>query len=218
MKTLIISDTHLGLIFDEKKCKLLKRIISSVDRVIINGDFWEGYYTSFDTFIQSPWKALFPDLLKKKTVYIYGNHDKEGYINSNVKLFSVKQGKNYTFTSGKRKFFVEHGDRIAPLWDKYFQRTPSLIIAFLSLIEQTMTKSFNKKLLHIFYRKSREKIRSFAKKNYKGNDFFVCGHIPIQEIDLENHYINSGLSKYGLLQYIIIDNGKIEAREEWHNR
>ena len=216
MKILIISDTHLGEHFEEKKFNLLRKIIAGVDKVIINGDFWEGYTTSFDTFIKSPWKRLFPYLLKRKAIYLYDNHDKKEYVNDKVKLFSVQQAKAYSFRSGNKKFFVEHGDRIAPLWDKYFHPTPSFIINFLGFIEKNMTRNFNKKLLFVFYKGAREKIKMYTRKNFKKNEFFVCGHIPLQEIDISNHYINSGLSKYGLCQYIIIENGKILAKEAWH--
>ncbi len=87
MKTIVLSDTHLYEEFDEKKFNFLKRIISKVDRVIINGDFWDSYICSFSDFINSPWKKLFPLLKTKKTVYIYGNHDKK----------SLTDKKNITF-------------------------------------------------------------------------------------------------------------------------
>ena len=45
MKTLIISDTHLYHVFDKRKFFLLKKLFSSVDQVILNGDFWDGYRT-----------------------------------------------------------------------------------------------------------------------------------------------------------------------------
>ena len=64
MKILVFSDTHLSSTFEEKKFNLLKEIISRADRVIINGDFWEGYLISFKEFLDSRWKELFP-LLKK---------------------------------------------------------------------------------------------------------------------------------------------------------
>jgi len=43
MKIAIFSDTHLRLPFEERKFKFLERVIKNVERIIINGDFWDGY-------------------------------------------------------------------------------------------------------------------------------------------------------------------------------
>ncbi len=54
MKTLIFSDTHLTNKPDPKRMAFLKKIINEADRVIINGDFWDGVFISFDQFLSSP--------------------------------------------------------------------------------------------------------------------------------------------------------------------
>jgi len=218
MKTLIFSDCHLGEKFDEEKYRFLKKIIESVDRVIINGDFWEGYEMTFDSFIESKWNLLFPALLKKKAVYIYGNHDKKEFANKKLNLFSVKQTNRYKFASGEKTFYVEHGDRIAPLLDIYFHPVPRFILNRLNTIESLVTKNFGKKILYYFYWNQSFKIKKFVKKVYKKNEFFVFGHIPIQEVDLKNHYINSGFIKHGVGQYLIVDGSTINLYEEWYDR
>jgi predicted MPP superfamily phosphohydrolase len=88
MQTLIFSDTHLTKGFNRKKYEFLREIIEPVDRVIINGDFWDGYLTSFDKFVNSEWQKLFPLLKEKQTIYLYGNHDKTKWCDSRVNLFS----------------------------------------------------------------------------------------------------------------------------------
>ena len=70
MKILVISDSHLDQNFEQDKLIFLKQLVESVDQVIINGDFWEGYSISFEEFLNSPWKELLP-LLKKKKDGIY---------------------------------------------------------------------------------------------------------------------------------------------------
>ncbi|KUK82735.1 MAG: Metallo-dependent phosphatase, partial [Microgenomates bacterium 39_6] len=87
MKTLIFSDTHLTDRLDPKKMAFLKKIINKADQVIINGDFWDGAFISFDQFLSSPWQELFSLLKKKQTIYIYGNHDKKERCGKGVSLF-----------------------------------------------------------------------------------------------------------------------------------
>jgi UDP-2,3-diacylglucosamine pyrophosphatase LpxH len=115
MKTLIFSDTHLSLPFEEKKYNFMRGIIEPADRVIINGDFWEGHLIKFEQFIHSPWKNLFPLLKQKNTIYIYGNHDEELMTDKRVQLFSDEQFDKYEIQLKRKKLIVEHGDRLAYL-------------------------------------------------------------------------------------------------------
>ena len=98
MRYLIFSDTHLTPKYEPKKFAVLKNAIEQADRVIINGDFWEGFVCTFNEFVESPWsKELFPLLKKKKAVYLFGNHDRESLANERASLFSDKQMKKYSF-------------------------------------------------------------------------------------------------------------------------
>ena len=65
-KILIFSDTHLTKRFEEKKYNLLVRLVSSSDRVIINGDFWDSWFVSFKDFLGSKWNKLFPLLRERE--------------------------------------------------------------------------------------------------------------------------------------------------------
>ncbi|MBI3955332.1 metallophosphoesterase, partial [Candidatus Gottesmanbacteria bacterium] len=76
MHTIIISDLHLTRRFEKRKFNFLKKIIERSDQVVINGDLWDYYFSSFSQFVRSPWRQLFPLLKEKKTVYLYGNHDR----------------------------------------------------------------------------------------------------------------------------------------------
>src|SRR5689334_5828739 len=91
MKLLIFSDSHLSARFDEAKYNYLRWIITHADKVVINGDFWDRDLTTFDQFVNSDWRKLFPLLLSKATTYIYGNHDWKGYCDERVNLFSTSQ-------------------------------------------------------------------------------------------------------------------------------
>jgi len=71
MKILVFSDTHLTDRFDQGKFRFLQKIINFSDQVIINGDFWDSWFTNFDDFVNSEWRKLFPILLKKRAIYIW---------------------------------------------------------------------------------------------------------------------------------------------------
>ena len=70
MSIVIFSDTHLYK-FDPKKYNFLKKIISKAEKVIINGDFCEGFLMTFTEFVNSPWNKLFTSLRKKNNIYIW---------------------------------------------------------------------------------------------------------------------------------------------------
>jgi len=67
----VISDTHLTNKFNENKFNKLRSIIESSDKIVLNGDFWDGYATDFEDFYNSKWSALFPLLKSKKTIYLF---------------------------------------------------------------------------------------------------------------------------------------------------
>ena len=114
MKTIIISDLHLTAKFNKRTFNFLKDLISSVDKVIINGDFWDSYVTSFDKFVKSKWKDLFPLLKEKNTHYNYGNHDRKTDSDERVKLFSVTQAETLNLKVGDLELLIKHGNDLRP--------------------------------------------------------------------------------------------------------
>lgn len=215
MKYLIFSDTHLDRNFDKKKFEFLQKIIALGDIVIINGDFWEGYSCTFDEFVRSPWKKLFPLLKKKNTVYIFGNHDKKEYADKRVHLFSVEQTRKYTFQSGENIFHLEHGDRIIPFGDDIiFKRMSQTVSNFLTFLEYLSVKISGMRLIRLVYQQFNEQLKKKVASLLKKNEYLICGHTSSSEIDLKNHYINSGWIKHGIGQYLIIEDGKVTPYEE----
>jgi|SRR3990167_7210071 len=214
MKYLIFSDSHLSNIFDERKYNFLKLVVDKADMVIINGDFWEGYDFKIGDFIDSKWSGLFNLLKDKKTIYLYGNHDKKEYSNKKIGLFSVRQQRKLKLISGNKIFFIEHGDRITPLWDKYFKRMPRIINKFLYYLEKSGVLLLGIKGLGILYRRFNDNMKKKVSISLKKNEYLVCGHSHYMEIDEKNHFINSGMIKHGIGQYITIENGKVELHNE----
>lgn len=219
MKVLIFSDTHLGKKFEEKKLIFLQTIISEADKVIIAGDFWEGLQISFDEFVNSPWKTLFPLLKKKQTVYLFGNHDKKEWANERISLFSTQQNTIYEFRSGKNVFVVEHGDRFSHPFVtlstvvsrriyKYTGKYPIIGHIF----ERYLLKTLGKKIHHNLTNRGNKVIKE--RNTHVGNNMYIFGHTHAQELDRLHHFANTGMIRYGIGQYIIVENGELHLYDE----
>jgi predicted phosphodiesterase len=216
MTAIVFSDTHLTDSFDRRKFVFLKRIISPADRVIINGDFWDGYLTPFDKFIKSQWQELFKILKTKKTVYLYGNHDFKKFADNRVNIFSDRQGLLYKIKVGKYSLIIEHGNRMAPAEDetgpKIFLQ-PLIIKSFIAYRESIPVKLFSRRAL-FKYSVQNYKIKKWAKENLKQNEIIMTGHSHLAEINIREQFINTGMIRWGIGQYLKIDGDKMELVDE----
>lgn len=216
MNTLVFSDTHLTHKFDEKKYRFLHKIISDSDRVIINGDFWDGYLTTFNKFVHSSWKKLFPLLKSKKAVYIYGNHDLHGFSNKNTTFFSMKQAYKHEFVVNNKRFVAEHGHRLTHLPDQMTSNRTlqGLMTRTAGIAALIMRKiRIEQRYYKYFWIKLKRKSINEKRKNFKSN--WVFGHVHYGEVDHINKLYNSGTIQHGVGQYLIIDDkGVITLHEE----
>lgn len=221
MKILIFSDTHLTDRFDEKKYIFLKKIISSADRVIINGDFWDGYLTTFDKFINSEWKKLFSSLLKKKTVYIYGNHDEEKLSDKRVRLFSVTQKKIYRMRINHKIFTVEHGDRILPTFDqtmeKIFDKISFIVMPIIRIVYKLLLVLFGYLFIDLYFSRYNRILKKKLGKKVN-NVIRIFGHTHYPEIDRTFNFANTGANMFGYGQYLLIENGKLKLKLERYDK
>lgn len=214
MKTLVFSDTHLTPVFDEQKYGVLVDVITQHDKVIINGDFWEGFLCSFDEFMRSEWNKLFPLLRTKKTVYLFGNHDTAELNDLNrMNIFSQIATETFELIDGDKHFHFEHGHRYIPINGlnspigsllfrteiHFWNGVERSVIALGGSRYQQHTKKYNT----VMKQKSMD-IRD-------NNQILICGHTHSQELDLNNNFANSGVCKFGLMQYLTIENGNVSA-------
>ena len=210
MKTLIFSDSHLTEVFEQEKYVFLKNIISGVDRVIINGDFWDGYTTTFSEFITSPWSKLFPLLKKKETVYLFGNHDRREFNDHRVSLFSVKQENSFKYKIKDKEIILEHGHRLFPSPDLLLRYNVSVpMMRSISRKKDRVEKYLIKKTgisLHSYLgHLPNGRIKKKIKHELLPNQIFVCGHTHLPEYDLNNNFINTGFIQHGVGHYVIAD-------------
>lgn len=215
MITLVLSDIHLTHRFEKKKFKYLKRIILSADRIVINGDFWDGYFTDFERFITSKWSRLFPLLKSKKTIYLYGNHDRKEWCSEKVSLFSEKQSEALDIKIGKNIFRIEHGNKIVPAPDDKYPWVRNKRIRLLArLTILLLGKILLKPVGQRYRRRFNRKIKIWWKNAGFDSQVLVTGHSHVAELNLERKYINSGFIQHGLAHYLKIADNKIELINE----
>lgn len=216
MKILVISDTHLTDEFEESKFNYLLRLFTSVDRIILNGDFWEGYMISFDSFVNSPWKKLFPILKQKKTMYIYGNHDQKSYCDNRVNLFSTKQTTIYSIKLSGKKFIFEHGHSLLPVYthiEHLLKSVGRFAIPFLRFGYNFLLSLFGDRFIDIYFRRF-NRILKKSLVNVDSDTYYIFGHTHFPELDLIHHFADSGANMFGFGQYLIISNGEIKMIRE----
>ncbi len=215
MKTLVISDIHLGKRFDQKKLDFLYSLFSLYDEIVLNGDFWCYYSFDFNDFVNSKWNSLFPLLQKKNTVYVYGNHDRKDWCGQGVKLFSKKQVSSYSLQAGKRKFFIEHGDSHLSKFCsgndaliKFFRKVNPVIFELMDKFALN-TYPFLDNTLPFLGNKFLKK--HVVKKYCKTPDsYYISGHTHYAEFDKNVRYINTGYIGNRLAQYLEIGDNHSE--------
>lgn len=205
MKILILSDTHLTATFDEVKFSYLYSLFSKFDQIILNGDFWDGYETTFVKFIRSKWRDLFPLMVEKKTIYLYGNHDKKEWT-KNPNLFSIQQFEQYLLPVGRKELRIEHGHKLSPSFDISYPKLSYLLSTFFSSKHFPFGRSLRG------WENMRMKL--FAKENLRENQILVCGHSHIVEHNRKERYINTGLIDFGVASYLSINDSKIKLVTE----
>lgn len=225
MKILVFSDTHLSCNFDEGKYRYLVKIINKADRVIINGDFWDSWFISFDNFVLSQWRGLFPLLLSKQAVYIYGNHDPKDKTDDRVSLFSKMAVEKYSIGSGENNYEFEHGDKILKnkrsiLVEGYGKvlmiinqtRWVNIVYRFIHLVEAAGFKILGPvRMTGSYISKNNNTIHKH--KNEQKN-WLVYGDTHCAEVDRTYMYANSGCIVHGIGSYLLIEDGEIREYKE----
>ncbi len=212
MRTLVFSDTHLSTKFNKKLFNALAELISKSDRVIINGDFWEGLAIKFDDFLQSDWKQLFPLLKQKDTIYIYGNHDHQVFSDERVYEFcnqAVTQyqletpSHNYLFRHGHEFLFPRHSDEC--LRDRVGEAGTAwrrFRLSVAGLVQAVGFGLFGPKILPAFINYIPSNQRSLVGKT---DQILVCGHTHRPYYNRKSNFVDTGFFNYGWANYMEID-------------
>ncbi|MBP9819132.1 metallophosphoesterase [Candidatus Woesebacteria bacterium] len=218
MNTLIFSDTHFTERFEPDRYNAIVPLIRQADRVIINGDLWDRYLTTFERFLSSDWSQLFPLLKKKETYYLFGNHDLPDDMDKRVYQFATWVGEQLQLTFGQKVFRFEHGQRVAPELDGYF---PNFCWQFRHLYpiydwiehkKSFLTKPFQQTII----RKQNwlnQKLKSHVLEEFAGGcrDIFVFSHSHQQTADTRIGYFNPGAFRLGVGHWAWIEGDKISV-------
>lgn len=118
MKTLLISDLHLG--FKYSRAQDILQVLDNVkyDRLILNGDIFDisnmlvkAYWDEHHTRVL---KKILKIARNKEVIYVIGNHDYplmhlEEYTD---KLAGIHLVREYVYTSGDKTILCLHGDQL----------------------------------------------------------------------------------------------------------
>lgn len=210
-KILIFSDAHLTPRFNEDSFQKLVALINQADRVIINGDFWEGYFFSFDDFINSKWSQLFPLLKAKNTVYIHGNHDLAKYLDERVNLFADVITEKFEFSSGDKNFVYLHGHQYieSPARQSVLMRM-KFLLGGLYLAYYLLMKIMRKRFWKI-YQFENDRLKKIQQREF-ANKYLITGHTHLMEHD--GFFINTGSMSFGYFDYTWVEDGKIRQYNE----
>jgi predicted phosphodiesterase len=210
-KILLFSDSHLTPRFNEDSFRKLINLIKQADKVIINGDFWEGYFYTFDEFLNSDWNKLFPLLKSKKTVYIHGNHDLAKYLDDRTSLFADVVTDKYEFTSGGKNFVCLHSHQYidSPKKHSVLMRVKFLLGSF--YLAYYFWMLIMRRRFWKIYQFHNNTLKKIQKKEFPGK-ILVTGHTHLQEHD--GNFINTGSMSFGYFEYTWIENGEIRQYAE----
>lgn len=117
MRTLLMSDVHIGFKFSRAEDAVRVLETEKFDRLILVGDifdiqnmmhraYWDEHHTAF-------LKKILKLAKKKEVIYVIGNHDYPLYYLQEYtsKLAGVHLYREYSYTSGDKKIVCVHGDQ-----------------------------------------------------------------------------------------------------------
>jgi len=194
-KVVVFSDSHITHHFNKKKNKLLHEIIASADIIIINGDFWDGYVSTAQQILASPWSALLDKLKEKQTFYLCGNHDKYRDSQPIADRCANEFGEELLLQVGTTTYHIKHGQDVYPDFDDRHKRITQLSKRLTRYVSQLSNIKNNLKsfLPHIKPNPLRVMLkRQLAKQPSCQQHFHIFGHSHRPLIQTELQCANSG--------------------------
>ena len=216
-RTIVLSDIHLGTTGSKAKeaTEFLRNY--SCQKLILNGDIVDGWQLKQYGTWKKKHTAFFKTVLKQivhyntKVVYLRGNHD--DFLDQIMPLkvgrnFSIR--KDYTLTSGDKKFYITHGDVFDSITShmKWLAYLGDIGYTFLLWVNKfynnyrawrglpyySLSQQIKSRIKHAvnFISDYEQKLTELARA--RNCDGVICGHIhqpAIREID-GIIYMNSG--------------------------
>lgn len=225
---LIFSDTHFKKTANKNLVRSLQELILKFQNVIILGDFWDKYFTTFEEFISNTaYQELFEALKSRNTIYIYGNHDPKEMMDERVNLFCNTCVKSFSLELPNKTLYFEHGDDLAGVYptqgilkfiDEFrtnFLKINDKHVAFIDGIAFSLFERFTNGRNLFGDRWNQIILRKSGIGKYK-NKILICGHTHYY--CRYDNYINTGANMYGFLQYMKIENNSITQVQTKYQR
>lgn len=211
MKTLIISDLHLRKAFDQNYFDILRQLFGQYENIILNGDFWDSYYLSFDEFLNSEWNQLFPILKSKNTIYLEGNHDFLYQMDDRVHEFCNEMKVKHKINWKDKTLVITHGHTFkkSKIQKYKFLKNSKYVFELLKFGNLILEKTPFDKILN---NSSAKSLKKEVLKSKKSSEIFIIGHSHIPELDLENGYVNCGFFKKDR-SFVVVDEDEIRLEE-----
>jgi len=225
MKTLILSDLHLGSKHSHTKhiLDILER--EPFDRLILNGDTIHSL--NLRKFKPGHWRVL--DRLRtlarsREVILLRGNHDHEGpgqevgFRSQEVlpTLLGVPMVEEYQLKVGDQPYLVLHGDRFDPILNHS-------VVSELAGWCYGLSQKFNKKLAKWLKKKSKkwsgllDWIRAHSVRHAQEQGFVgvVTGHTHFADSQHVGniHYVNTGCWTEPPCAYAIAGHGGVQLHE-----
>jgi predicted phosphodiesterase len=188
MRTLVLSDIHLGAPTFKKKEELRKLLSLEWDRIVLNGDIIDLWWMYKKDEIIKRHQDIFDLLNKHKNVVcINGNHDP---------CWNVL---DHTITlPNSKRVLITHGSQFTLDGCPFFYQ---LNLLFYCIFHIEIRRVFRKL-------KSYESMISMAKSTYRNHDYIILGHTHNPTSD--SPYFNSGdLIEH--FSYIIVEDNDIKV-------
>jgi UDP-2,3-diacylglucosamine pyrophosphatase LpxH len=221
MKRLIISDTHIGSRYYNKRelLNLLKN--KEYDQLILNGDIIE--FLKIPTFTKEALEIAAAIDYSKEIIYVVGNHDIALAEIIGQEFYGIKFVEEYCFEEGGRKFRVEHGDKYESGL-VHRKNIMKIISLFQDILERVFEIDLSSWLTNLKLKKRKlKKLWNIIDAN-DDVDVLVVGHMHIPEvviwIDHEENiktYVNSG-DWVQHATYVEINDGVIRLRNILKNK
>lgn len=216
---LVISDLHLTPKFNPKKLNFFMNLFRQADQVIILGDFWDNWFSSFKDFIESPWSAMFRLLDSKNTIYIFGNHDHHQAYDHDIDQFSEYAVKKISLNINGKKFNFIHGHQLLrknPFLCRYahlLKKKRPILRHILHFSELSLDYLFPELYTHNLLSRKVNQLMEKQIPKFFNNGITVCGHSHNPKLDLANNFINTGSMRFNIVNYLWINkNGQISLK------
>lgn len=231
MKTLILSDLHLG----SKHCTapLVHEVLDQVpfDRLILNGDTIHS--VNFRKLSGSHWGLLerLRDLgRERELILVRGNHDHETDYQPRLNgsnpvcgthsvlpgLLGVPMVEDYRLDVGDRKYLVLHGDHFDPtLHYPAITEVAGFCYHLATKIHKKLAKWLKKKSKRWGGVLEVVRQQSVAYARQRGVAGVICGHTHFPEDTQVNdvHYINTGCWTESPCSYVTVHNGELALHQ-----